>query len=113
MAPWIRLLVVLLLASFAGGSYAQTTAATTMVFQMPAAAMDMGTPAPCDHCKPGIVPHAGSCDALCLAAIILPVAPTTEARAPISPRLEIRHVWGYEGEPVSPIPPPPRTIILS
>ena len=113
MAIWLRLLLVLLLASFASGSYAQTTAATSMAFQMPAAAMDMDTPAPCDHCKPGIVQHPGSCDALCLAAVILPSPPWTEGRDTIRPRLEIRHIWGYEGEPISPIPPPPRTIILS
>lgn len=113
MAIWLRLLLVLLLASFASGSYAQTTAATTMAFEMPAAAMDMNAPAPCDHCKPGIVQHPGSCDALCLAAIILPSAPSTDTRAAVSPRLEIRHIWGYEGEPISPIPPPPRTTILS
>jgi hypothetical protein len=112
MAIWLRILVVLLLASFASGSYAQTTAATTMAFQMPSAAMDMDTPAPCDHCKPGIIQHAGSCDALCLAAVILPSAISTEARIAASVRLEVRRIWGYEGEPLSPIPPPPRTIIL-
>ena len=113
MAIWLRLLLVLLLASVAAGSYAQTATATTMAFQMPAAAMDAAAPAPCDHCKPGIVQHPGSCDALCLAAVIVPSAPVTEDRDATSPRLEIRHVWGYEGEPVSPIPPPPRSIILS
>ena len=113
MTIWIRLLIVLLLASFASGSYAQTTAATTMAFQIPAAAMDMGTPANCDHCKPGIIQHAGSCDALCLAVIILPSAPIDGANDAGSSRIEIRHIWGYEGEPLSPVPPPPRNTILS
>lgn len=113
MAIWLRLLVVLLLASFATGSYAQTTAATSMAFQMPAAAADMDTAPTCDHCKPGIVQHAGSCDALCLAAIIMPSAPSTGAHDAVSSRIEIRHIWGYEGEPLSPVLPPPRTIILS
>lgn len=113
MATWLRLLVVLLLASFAGGSYAQTTAATTMAFQMPAGAMDMDAPPACDHCKPGIIQHTGSCDALCLAAVILPSAPTAGVRDAVSSPIELRHIWGYEGEPISPVPPPPRTIILS
>ena len=112
MVIWLRLLVVLLLASFATGSYAQTTAATTMAFKMPAGAIDMDTPAPCGHCKPGIVQHAGSC-ALCLAAIILPSAPVTAAHGAASSIIEIPHYSGYEGEPLSPVPPPPRTIILS
>ena len=113
MAIWLRLLVVLLLASLASGSYAQTTAATAMGFEMPVAAMDMGTPAPCEHCKPGIMHHAGSCDALCLAAIILPSAPSADARSSASLPLEVPHISGYEGDPISPIPPPPRTIIIS
>ena len=113
MAIWLRLVVALLIASLASGSYARTTAATAMAFQMPAAAMDMGTPAPCDQCKPGIVQHTWSCDALCLAAIILPSAPSTDARSASSLPLEMRQIWGYEGDPISPIPPPPRTIIIS
>lgn len=112
MATLVRLLVVLLLANFATGSYAQTTSATTMAFEMPAAAMDMQPPALCDHCKSGIAPHAGFCDAACLSAIILPSALEANARVAAASPIEVRHIWGYEGEPISPIPPPPKTTIL-
>jgi len=113
MANWLRLLVVLLIASFATGTYAQTTAATAMAFQMPGVAMDMNASPGCDHCKPGIVQHPGSCDALCLAAVVIPSAPSVVGPDVVSPQFEVRHFWGYLGEPLSPVPPPPKTIILS
>ena len=113
MMLWLRLIVVVFLAAFATGTYAQTTQATSMGLQMSTAMHDMNAPPVCDHCKTDAAHHSTSCDAYCLNAAIEAPTVSTERREAVSAPLELLPFWGFDGAPLSPVPPPPRTTILS
>jgi hypothetical protein len=117
MMSSLRLIVVVLLAAFATGTYAQTAQGTAMDLQMSSAIQtsttmsNMSAPAVCDHCKTA-VRHTMSCDFFCAAVALETSTISLDRIDATSAPFEIQSAWGYDGTLRSPVPPPPRITIL-